>query len=103
MDHVFIACPFYREVWNGVTQLTIGKSKWDETNMVDCLFHWLTCNIVSTYKALPCLFVLIWCSMYLIVFQGSILTIALVAHQVRLAWFDHKITLKEASTRVLRR
>jgi hypothetical protein len=38
VDHLFVNCPFTREVWKEILHITSGKKKWEKRSLIDC-FH----------------------------------------------------------------
>jgi hypothetical protein len=54
VDHLFVNCPFTREVWREIID-TSGKNRWEKRSLINCFHLWIVRKVVKSHMALPCL------------------------------------------------
>jgi hypothetical protein len=40
LDHLFVNCPFTREVWKKLLLINSGKNRWEQRSLIDCFHSW---------------------------------------------------------------
>ena len=53
VDHLFVHCPFSKEICEETLNLYVGKGKWEGKAFLECLDQWRKDILVRNHKALP--------------------------------------------------
>lgn len=101
VDHLFVSCPFSREVWNEVLSISSGRNKWEQESLMECLKIWMMDKSEKNHKALPCSIIWgIWLSRNSMIFQGQELVPAQVALKIRICYGGSWKPLKAKGRRI---